>query len=335
METAQTPTVHKPKLLELMRQIIRTKHYSYETEKSYVDWARRYILYHGKRHPRELGEEHIKAFLSHLANDRNVAASTQNQALNAIVFLYREVINIQLGDFSQFDRARRPKVLPVVFTADEVARLLSATKGTVRLMCEVIYGAGLRVMECCRLRVKDIDFQKCTITVRETKGGDHRITVLPERCVDQLIAHMQRVKILHEQDLRAGFGAVFVPCALAVKYPSAPTEWGWQYLFPANSISVDPRSGQNRRHHAGAAAIQKAIKVAGRLAGINKSCHVHALRHSFATHLLESGSDIRTVQELLGHKHVTTTQIYTHVMNTGRCAVKSPMDRLSIAAPAS
>jgi len=314
------------KLLDQVRETIRLKHYSIRTEEAYVNWIKRYILFHNKRHPREMGRPEIEAFLTHLAVSENVAASTQNQALNALLFLYREVLQQDLDLPIHAVRAKRPKHLPTVLTREEVRRVLAQLSGTHRLMAQLLYGSGLRLMECVRLRVKDVDFAQHQIIVRDGKGMQDRVTMLPDSLVTPLQEHLQRVKRLHDEDLARGYGSVYLPFALERKYPNAHREWIWQYVFPSDRLSRDPRSGIVRRHHISESSLQKAVKQAGRLAGINKRVTCHTFRHSFATHLLESGYDIRTVQELLGHKDVKTTMIYTHVLQRGGLAVRSPLD---------
>ncbi|HID45791.1 MAG TPA: integron integrase [Chromatiaceae bacterium] len=308
---------------------IRRRHYSIRTEQAYVDWIRRFILFHGKRHPRDMGEKEVAAFLTYLAVQRDVAASTQNQALNALVFMYKEVLERPLdGEIRGISYAKRPKRLPVVLTPDEVAGVLSQLEGTQWLVACLLYGSGLRLIEALRLRVMDLDFSRRAIFVRNGKGGKDRVVTLADEVVLPLQRHLQNVKTCHERDLEAGFGCVYLPHALARKYLNACREWGWQYVFPASRRAIDPRSGVERRHHIDASAIQKAIKVAVRRTGIPKKASCHTLRHSFATHLLERGMDIRTVQEQLGHKDVRTTQIYTHVLNRGGLAVRSPLSGL-------
>jgi integron integrase len=302
------------------------KHYSLRTEQAYVDWAKRYILFHKKQHPKDMGAAQIKAFLEHLAIDLHVSASTQNQALNALVFLYREIIHQDFGDLGDVLRASRPKRLPVVLSGPEVKRILSAMQGTPQLMAKLLYGTGLRLMECVQLRVKDIDFDRHQILVRAGKGDKDRATMLPEALRARLQEHLACVKTLHERDLASGRGRVYLPGGLSRKYPNADREWGWQYVFPAQGFSRDPYSGEIRRHHFHEKSLQKAVRAATRLAAIAKPVSCHAFRHSFATHLLEAGYDIRTLQELLGHKDVTTTMIYTHVMNKPGLAVRSPLD---------
>jgi integron integrase len=314
------------KLLDQTRDLIRTRHLSLRTEESYLAWIKQYILFHHKRHPSELKAPEITAFLSYLAVSRHVAASTQNQALSAILFLYREVLGIELDWITDVERAKKPKRLPVVFTKAEVQAILLRLSNTKWIMASLLYGSGLRLMECLRLRVKDIDFASHQIMVRDGKGGKDRVTMLPESLVEPLNLHLARVKALHIQDLQQGRGLVHLPFALARKYPQAEREWMWQYVFPAAKRSIDPRSGKEQRHHLAETVLQRAVKEAVRAAAINKAGSCHTLRHSFATHLLEAGYDIRTIQELLGHSDVSTTMIYTHVLNRGGKAVKSPLE---------
>jgi integron integrase len=316
----------QPKLLDRVRAAIRMKHYSIRTEDSYVQWIRRFILFHGKRHPMEMGEMEISQFLSHLAVEGKVAASTQNQALSALLFLYRTVLEQEVGRLHEVARAKTPDRLPVVFTAGEARAVLAHLEGTPWLMASLLYGAGLRLMECVRLRVKDIDFHSGQLVVRAGKGDKDRVTMLANTLVAPLQQHLLHVKALHAQDTREGYGAVYLPYALERKYPQANKEWGWQYVFPAKKRSVDPRSGQVRRHHLDEKVLQRAVARAVRAAGLTKPASCHTFRHSFATHLLEAGYDIRTVQELLGHKDVSTTMIYTHVLNRGGKGVRSPLD---------
>ncbi|OGT88468.1 MAG: integrase [Gammaproteobacteria bacterium RIFOXYA12_FULL_61_12] len=316
-----------PKLLDRMRAEIRLRHYSIRTEEAYVDWSRRYILFHNKRHPQEMGAEEVTAFLSHLANERNVSASTQNQAKSALLFLYREVIGIELPWLDEVVAAKVSRRLPVVLTQTEVRRLLEATSGTMGLVISLLYGTGMRLLEGLRLRVKDVEFERREIIVREAKGNKDRVTVLPENLILSLKAHLEKVKALHEKDLEAGWGDVYLPDALAVKYPNEAKAWDWQYVFPSPVRSVDPRTGKERRHHLYEASVQRAVREATKLANLVKPVTPHVLRHSFATHLLQAGYDIRTVQELLGHKDVQTTMIYTHVLNKGGRGVVSPLDR--------
>jgi integron integrase len=318
------------RLLDQVRGKIRLKHYSIRTEQAYVDWIRRFILHFGKRHPRELGAAEVEAFLTHLAVEGKVAASTQNQAKSALLFLYREVLEVELPWLDNVERAKAPKRLPVVLTHAEVQALLTRLSGTHWLMASLLYGTGLRLMECLRLRVKDVDFSREEILVRDGKGFKDRVTMLPAALVTPLRAHLERVRELHRQDLAAGFGAVYLPYALERKYPGAACDWGWQYVFPSAKLAVDPRSGETRRHHVQDQSVQRAMKQAVRDADLTKPATPHTLRHSFATHLLESGQDIRTVQELLGHSDVSTTMIYTHVLNKGGRGVTSPLDRLGL-----
>jgi integron integrase len=314
------------RLLEQVREAVRTRHYSLRTEEAYIRWVRQYILFCDKRHPSELGAREVSAFVSHLAVERKVAASTQTQALSALLFLYREVLGLPLGWVDDVERAKRPKRLPVVFTREEVKAALGHLRAEMWLMASLLYGSGLRLMECVRLRVKDVDFARLQVTVREGKGGKDRITMLPPSLVEPLRRQLERARALHELDVREGFGHVHLPHALARKYPSADREWRWQYVFPARHRSADPRTGREQRHHVAETALQKAVRAAVRSAGIEKPGSCHTLRHSFATHLLESGYDIRTIQELLGHSDVQTTMIYTHVLNRGGRGVRSPLE---------
>jgi integron integrase len=313
-------------LLDTVRERIRLKHYSIRTEQAYVDWIRRFILFHGKRHPAEMGGPEIVAFLTHLAVERNVAAATQNLARSALLFLYREILTIELPWLDGVQHAKRPARLPVVLSRDEVRRVLDRLEGTHRLIGALLYGAGLRIMEAVRLRVKDVDLERREIMVRDGKGAKDRVTVLPRSAIASLRAHLRGVHKIHERDSADGFGEVYMPAALERKWRNAAREWGWQYVFPAPTRSRDPRSGVVRRHHLSDQTFQRAMRQAVRDAGIMKLATPHSLRHSFATHLLESGYDIRTVQELLGHSDVSTTMIYTHVLNRGGRAVRSPLD---------
>jgi integron integrase len=316
------------KLLDQVRGKIRLKHYSIRTEQAYVDWIKRFILHFDKRHPREMGAEEVEVFLTHLAVAGKVAASTQNQAKSALLFLYREVLGVELPWLDNVERAKTPKRLPVVLTRGEVQALLMRLEGAHWMMASLLYGAGLRLMECLRLRVKDVDFSRKEILVRDGKGFKDRVTMLPAALAEPLRAHLEWVRALHRQDLADGYGAVYLPYALERKYPGAAREWGWQYVFPSAKLAVDPRSGESRRHHVQDQSLQRAIKQAVRDADLTKPATPHTLRHSFATHLLEGGQDIRTVQELLGHADVSTTMIYTHVLNKGGHGVTSPLDRL-------
>jgi integron integrase len=314
------------KILDQVSEAIRLKHYSYRTEQTYKEWIKRYILFHNKRHPNEMGAPEIQTFLSHLATEQNVAASTQNQALSAILFLYRNVLLKPVDIPTDLIRAEKSKTLPTVLTHPEAIAVIRKMKDVPQLMTKILYGGGLRLTECLRLRVKDIDFGNHQIIVRDGKGEDDRLTVLPESLTEELQMHLQSVRLLHEKDLKAGYGEVYLPYAIGRKYPKAAREWTWQYLFPALSRSTDPISKKTMRHHADPSVLQKAIRQAAKAAGIDKQVSPHTFRHSFATHLLQNGYDIRTVQELLGHKDVKTTMIYTHVLQRGGLAVKSPLD---------
>ena len=318
----------KLKLLDQVSEVMRFKHYSIRTEQTYREWIKRFVVFHQKRHPREMGAFEIERFLSDLAVRAKVAASTQNQAFNALLFLYRQVLHQDVGQIEGVERAKRPERLPVVLTREEVERVLAVMSGTYQLMARLLYGAGLRLMECVRLRVKDVDFGQNQILVRDGKGFKDRVTVLPALLQDSFKDHLKRVKILHEQDLARGNGKVYLPYALERKYPSANRDWGWQYVFPAAGVSRDPRSGREQRHHVNEQRLQRAVKEAIQASGIVKPASCHTFRHSFATHLLEAGYDIRTVQELLGHNDVSTTQIYTHVMKKPGIGVRSPLDSL-------
>ena len=319
----------KPRLLDQVRHRLRVKHYSTRTEHAYVGWIRRFILANDKRHPRELGALEVEQFLSGLAVQGRVAASTQNQCLSALLFLYREVLGIDLPWMEGVVRAKHPRKLPTVLSRDEVRLLLAQLDGRPWLLASVLYGTGLRLMECLRLRVKDVDFARNEILVRDGKGGKDRRTVLPASLVEPLQREIERARRLHEEDLRAGFGEAWLPHALARKYPTAAREFGWQYVFPAGKRSVDPRGGLERRHHFDDGMLSRRLKKARLAAGIAKPLSAHTLRHSFATHMIEAGYDIRTVQELLGHNDVSTTQVYTHVLNRGAGGVLSPLDRCS------
>lgn len=314
------------KLLEQVSDAIRAKHYSFRTEKTYIDWIRRFILFHNKRHPREMGVPEVQDFIIHLATKNNVSASTQNQALSAVTFLYRHVLQQELQFPTDTIRPGRSKPLPVVLTAQEARAVIANMNGTPKLMAKILYGSGLRLMECLRLRVKDMDFGNHQIVIREGKGEKDRFTILPDSITEELQAHLIVVKALHEKDLKEGFGETSLPYALAQKYKSASKEWIWQYIFPASARSIDPVSKKVKRHHLDPGVLQKAIRKAAQLAKIQKPVSPHIFRHSFATHLLQNGYDIRTVQELLGHKDVKTTMIYTHVLQRGGLAVKSPLD---------
>ncbi|GAB3754209.1 integron integrase [Lysobacter olei] len=314
--------------MDEVRRRIRVKHYSLRTERVYIAWIRRFILANGKRHPRDLGQPEIEAFLSHLAVEGQVSASTQNQALAALLFLYREVLAMELPWLDGIVRAKRPQRVPTVLSQQEVAAVLAHLEGRMWLVASLLYGTGMRVLECMRLRVKDVDFARNEITVREGKGAKDRRTVLPQSLAPALEREVVRARALHDEDLRQGFGEVYLPAALARKYPRAARDFGWQYLFPSARRSMDPQSGQERRHHVDPESLARVLRRARMRSGLAKPVTAHTFRHSFATHLLERGYDIRTVQELLGHKDVATTQVYTHVLNRGACGVVSPLDGL-------
>jgi integron integrase len=316
------------KLMDQVKEVLRYHHYALRTEQTYCEWIKRFLKFYGyKTHPREMGAAEVERWLSHLATSQKVAASTQRQALNAIVFLYREVLDVDLGTMAPV-RSQRSRKPPTVLTQTEVQAVLGCMEGTHQLMTKLLYGCGLRLMECIRLRVQDVDFGQGRIFVRGGKGGKDRTVVLPESVRQPLADHIARVKVLHEKDLSEGFGEVYIPEALARKYPNACKETGWQYVFPAKNRSKDPRSGRIRRHHVLESGLQKAVKTAVRKAGISKRAGCHTMRHSYATHLLENGVNIRMVQELMGHKDVKTTEIYTHVMDKDINAVQSPLDTL-------
>jgi len=325
---AAQPPPAKPKLLHLVRQAIRIRHYSPRTEEAYVHWIRRYIFFHQVRHPAEMGRPELNAFLSHLAVREHVSASTQTQALSALAFLYRNVLEREIGLLEGVIRAKRPARLPVVLTRDEARQLFAKMDGVVLLACRLLYGSGLRLLECLHQRVKDIAFEHNEITVRDGKGRKDRVTMLPVSCKQPLLDHLAKVRRQHEDDLRQGLGRAPLPGALARKYPNADRQWGWQYVFPASSYYTDRHTGVRHRHHLHETVVQKAMGEAVRLAGIVKPATPHSLRHSFATELLRAGHDIRTIQELLGHSDVSTTMIYTHVLNRGGRGVQSPADDL-------
>jgi integron integrase len=316
----------KRKLLDQVSDIARFRHLSLRTEEAYRNWIKRYIFYHGKRHPKELDAEHVRSFLTHLAVQEKVSASTQNQAFNALLFLYRQVLRTEPLNIEGVERARHSRRLPVVFTKAEATAIIAGMKGEPQLIAGLLYGAGLRIMEAVRLRVKDIDFGRDEITVRDGKGEQDRVTMLPQALKASMSRQIGATRKLHVDDLKRDFGAVYLPYALERKYRNAAKDFIWQYLFPAEKLSVDPRSGKTRRHHVSEQNVQRAVKTALRSAGIKKNGSCHTFRHSFATHLLEDGYDIRTVQELLGHKDVRTTMIYTHVLNKGGRGVRSPLD---------
>ncbi len=314
------------KLLDRVRDCIRTKHLSIRTEEVYLNWIKRYILFHQKKHPRELREPHIEQFLTSLAVDSQVSASTQNQALNAILFLYREVLHIKIGDMNEIIRAKRTQRIPVVFTKKEIESILQYLHGSQRLICALLYGSGMRLLECHRLRIKDIDFLRKQIIVREGKGEKDRITILPASLLTHLEHQIAKVKLLHQEDKTDGYGDVYLPDAIRIKFPRAAKELLWQYVFPSSRRSMDPLTGAVQRHHIDESVVQRAFKTALQKSKVRKAGTIHSLRHSFATHLLEDGHDIRTVQELLGHKDVRTTMIYTHVLNKKGLTVRSPLD---------
>ena len=314
------------KLLDQVSDAIRLKHYSLRTEQTYKDWIKRYIIFHSKRHPKEMGIEEIQSFLSHLAAEKNVAASTQNQALSAIIFLYRHVLHIEIEFPADIIRAQKSKTLPTVLTHQEAITVIKKMDGVTQLMTKILYGSGLGFMECLHLRVKDIDFGNHQIIVRDGMGEDDRFTILPDSLILDLELHLQMVALIHQKDIKQGFGEDYLPYALARKYPKVANEWGWQYIFPALSRSIDPVSKKTMRHHVDPSVLQKAIRQAAKKTNITKPVSPHTFRHSFATCLLQNGYDIRTVQELLGHKDVKTTMVYTHVLNRVASAVRSPLD---------
>jgi len=316
----------EPRLLDRVRQALRLRHYSRRTERAYVGWIRRFVLHHGKRHPREMGRPEVSAFRSHLATHGRVSASTQNQALSALLFLYGQVLSADIGWLDDVVRAKRPARVPVVLTREEVRAVLAELRGREKLMASLLYGAGLRLLECCRLRVKDIEPGRGEIVVRDGKGARDRVTILPGQLIAPLAAQLEQVRAQHERDLAAGAGSVELPLALERKYPGATFELGWQWVFPATRSYSDPVSGRRRRHHLHESVLQRAVREAVRRARMRKPASCHTLRHSFATHLLENGYDIRTIQELLGHRDVSTTMIYTHVLNRGGRGVRSPLD---------
>jgi len=316
-----------PKFLDIVQQKIRLKHYSIRTEKTYLSWIKRFLLFHNKRHPKDMGKTEIEAFLTDLAVNSNVSASTQNQAFSALLFLYNQVINIDVFKEINAVRAKKPKRLPTVLTFNETIKVINSITGISQLIVKLLYGSGVRGIECVRLRIKDIDFEMNQITIRDGKGQKDRLTMLPENIKSGLMENMNYVKNLHKKDLSEGYGSVYLPNALAKKYKNASKEWLWQYVFPSKNFSVDPRSKVKRRHHIHLDTLNKAIKKAVRISGITKNVSTHVFRHSFAAHLLEDGYDIRTIQELLGHKDVSTTMIYTHVLNKGGRAVRSPLDK--------
>jgi integron integrase len=317
----------QPKLLDQVRDRIRVKHYSIRTERAYLDWIKRFIYFHGKRHPKDMGAPEVEAFLTHLAVAGNVASATQTQALSALLFLYKEVLGLDLPWMDGITRAKKPQRLPTVLTEEEARRVLGHLDGVTWLMASLLYGTGMRLMECVRLRVKDVDFARREILIRDGKGMKDRVTMLPASLIEPLQTQLDKARVLHEKDVAEGYGEVYLPFALEKKYPNAARQWGWQYVFPATKRSTDPRSDKVRRHHLNEKVLQRAVAGAAREAALVKPTSCHTFRHSFATHLLQSGYDIRTVQELLGHKDVQTTMIYTHVLNRGGRGVVSPLDR--------
>ncbi|MEO1095371.1 MAG: integron integrase [Cyanobacteria bacterium J06638_28] len=326
MNVIEPPTRQKPKkLLEQVRDTMRLKHYAYRTEETYLQWIKRYILFHGKRHPKDMGRLEIESFLTDLAVNQNVAASTQNQALNAVLFLYHKVLGIEIDGINAV-RANPPRNLPVVLTKAEVGAVIPKIDGHHQLVVKLLYGSGLRLSEALRLRVKDLDFAQQQLIIRDGKGRKNRVTMLPTSIISELQDYLVGIRRQHQQDLGRGFGSVYLPFALERKYPNANRDWIWQYVFPSGRIVKDPRSGEMRRHYLHESGVQKALKRAVRQVGISKKVGCHTFRHSFATHLLENGYDIRTIQELLGHKDVKTTMIYTHVLNRGGRGVRSPLD---------
>lgn len=320
--------MYPSRLLEQVRNLMRVRHYSLRTEETYLNWIRQFLQFHKNKPAEIMGKPEIHAFLTFLAVRRKVSASTQNQALSALVFLYREVLQNPFEWLDELERAKRPHRIPVVLSRQEVRAILSQLEGTYWLMSALLYGSGQRIMECVRLRVKDVDFEYRQIIIRDGKGQKDRVTILPGNLIEPLRNHLARVRRLHESDLKQGYGQVYLPAALIRKYPSANRDWAWQYVFPAAKLSIDPRTGNTQRHHVGEQALQRAMRQAVRTAAISKPATCHTLRHSFATHLLESGYDIRTVQELLGHKDVSTTMIYTHVLQKGPGRVRSPLEEL-------
>lgn len=316
----------EPKLLDRMRDALRTRHYSRRTEEAYIAWAKRFIIHHGKKHPSAMGADEVNAYLNYLATERNVAAATQNQALCAILFLYRIVLGDPLPWLDELIRATRPARLPTVLSPEEVRLLLGQLKGTSQLVCSILYGAGLRLLEALQLRTKDVDFNRHQLFIRDTKGRRDRVTMLPRSAKDALRAQLEHVRTIHERDLNDGYGAVWLPTALAQKLRNADKDWQWQWVFPASSRYLDEGAKTERRHHLHETVIQRAVRTAVLECGLEKRATSHTFRHSFATHLLERGHDIRTVQELLGHRDVATTMIYTHVLQLGPSGVRSPLD---------
>lgn len=323
------PTAQQPRLMDRVRESLRVKRYALSTERTYCHWIKRFILHHNKRHPLEMGAPEVEAFLSHLATAENVSAKTQNQAMHAVLYLYKQVLGIDLPWLDGITRARESKRLPGVLTQRETQALLRHVHGTSGTIVKLLYGTGMRLLEGLRLRIKDLDLERREIIIRAGKGDKDRVTMLPASLVDELRDHLQARRVMHDTDLSTGHADVELPFAIERKYPQAGQQWAWQYVFAAKTYSTDPRTGVYRRHHVGEWVVQRAVKAAARSAGISKLVHPHTLRHSFATHLLENGSDIRTVQELLGHSDVKTTMIYTHVLNRGGRGTVSPLDRLA------
>jgi integron integrase len=336
VESFPTPAARRPRrLMDKVKSELRVRHYSIRSEEAYTAWIRRYIQFH-RRHPRDLGGEDLNRFLTYLAEQGKVSASTQNQAKSAILFLYRHVLKMKLEWLDDVVCARKPRRLPTVLSRDEVTAVLSRLEGTVQLIALLLYGTGMRILECLRLRVQDVDFELGHITIRNPKGGRDRVTMLPDSTRNRLHDHLANVKALHSQDLEQGFGSVYLPHALERKYPHADRDWKWQYVFPASRRGIDPRSGIERRHHLHESAVRKKVYAATRAAGISKKVSCHTFRHSVATHLLMAGYDIRTIQELLGHKDVKTTMIYTHILgNSGGRGVTSQADTLHRPEPTS
>lgn len=328
IENSKEYKISSTKLLDRLKNTIRTKHYSKKTEESYCSWTKRFILYHHKKHPKDMGETEIRQFINHLAVHKKLAASTQNQALCAILFLYKEVLDIELDNIDKIRWAKKAKRLPVVFSRNEVKQILEKLSGVYKLMVMLMYGSGLRMKECMQLRIKDIDLENKQIIVRAGKGNKDRYTILPKLIEEELKRHINSVKTIHKKDIAEGCGSVYLPYALDRKYPNAGKKIGWQFLFPSKNLSVDPDSGLMRRHHLHERTLQRKVKKAISAAGIQKHGGCHTFRHSFATHLLEDGVNVRAVQELLGHKKLETTMVYTHVMNKSKAGIESPADRL-------
>ncbi len=336
IENQQLEQMHEkvtPRFLDVIREELRVRHYAYRTERTYLEWIRRFIVYHDRKHPRDMGAAEIRDFLGFLADRKHVAAATQNQALCSLVFLYKQVLEIDIGDLGEVAWVKRPPRIPDVLTEAEVIEIMSRLKGVQNLMARLMYGTGMRIIEVLRLRVKDVNFDRGIIQIRDSKGGKDRVAALPQSIADDLRDQIAHAKRLHDADLVAGYGSVALPYALERKYPKAPWSWNWQYVFPSDSLSKDPYTGITRRHHMFPNILQRAIRSAASAAGIQKHVKTHTLRHSFATHLLERGTDIRTIQEMLGHEDLNTTMIYTHVVKNGPYGVASPLDQLSASLP--